>query len=457
METPTLEQKINEEISKHRFSPYQLSELLTISKNNEEIRDLFREFADDENLMRLLTLHRLDLFGFETDVKVPYFLFCNLPKANGAKTNNVSSALKFIISEKIENVEDKGMHLFNSAVGEAGTIANDFKDIVCYVLIEFMRENKTLLDLANAEKFNYSIMKNAVKDYENTVVLKEFIEKKTTGYFNPEVVDPEIKNKIEKVVLHIISNVMSKIDQTLENFQQLFPDLTLYFHKQSIIWVSALLDLTEIAIEDYGECLNTMFRIKAIQNKHIVTWCESCNKHAPSFEVVTGKIAPSNLTNKRECLQCENKKHYSFSAIYGLSQGLKDILNSKDGILATYFAWLLDKNNISFETSKYAGKYETDVLVKGKHLIECKLFRIDKDENALFVNVRKAFTQLEKQIQKFKDDGITIEKAYLLWNLEIEDKDIAVKLDGMFKFQREKYGFQIIPYDKVSDLINLIK
>lgn len=454
----SLEKKINEEISKHRYSPFDLDQLHSISKSNQEIVDLFREFATNENLFRLLTLHRLDLFGFETEVKIPYFLYCNLPKSSINKNNsNVSSALKFIISEKIESVEEKGLKLFENVVGEASNIEEDFKDIITFMLIDYLRNNSVLLQLANGNEFNYQIMKQAVKDYNGTVKLKKHFDERFQQYFEGDTIDLEIKKKIEKVVLHLVSNFMSKVDSTLENFQQMFPDMTLYFHKQSIIWLSSILDISEMEISEYTKCLDTMFRVRAINNKHIVTWCEHCNKYEPSFEIVTGKIAPSNLESKRTCLQCGNKKNYSFSAIYGLTQPLKDILNSKDGILATYFTCLLEKSGLNFEGSKYAGVYETDILVNKKHLIECKLLRINKDKNAVEINIKKAFTQLENQIKKYADEGVKIEKAFLLWNLEVEDKDFAATLDISHKELRNKYGLKIYPYYQINELINSLR
>lgn len=456
MEDTTLEQKINEKISKHRYTPYDLNALLNISKSNAAIGDLFKEFATNEKLLRLLTLHRLDLFGFATDLKGSLLLYCNLPKnlANGEK-NNMSNALKHIINEKVGKTEENGLAFLNNAIGDPEIILEDFKDISCYFLISLIRANKNLVDLINCESFDYKTMKTLLKNYENTVDVVSYFENASSNYNG--LVDSEIRKKVEKIALIVVENMTSKVEEIMEGFSKITPDLTLYFHKQSIVWLSSILEKTNQDIDEYTLCLDTLFRIKAIENKHIVTWCESCNKHEPSFQLITGKIAPSNLKGKKECIQCQNKKHYSFSAIYTLNNVLKDILNSKDGILATYLTWLLDKKAMSVECSKYAGQYETDILVNKKYLIECKLFRMDKDENAMEINIKKAFTQLKKQILKFKEEGIIIEQAYLLWNLDGEDKNLKAHLDIQYNDLRVKYGFKIISYCDVQEFVAGLK
>lgn len=456
METKSLEQKITEEITKHRFSPYELPALLNIAKTNPIVADLFKQFEDNEKLFRLMTLHRLDLFGIETDVKTTLFLYCNLPKAvaSGNK-GSVSNALQFIIKDKIEKTEENGLSLFNHAVGNIEGLSMDFKDIACYFLIDFFRNNPNLLQLANSDTFNYKLMKEKVKDYDGTIEFESYFLDKTLNY--TENVDPEVRKKIERIALQVASNITSKVEQTIEGLNKITPDLTLYFHKQSIIWLTLILERTEFNIDEYTQCLDTLFRIKAIQNRHIVTWCESCNKHEPSFQIIAGKIAPSNMTSKKECIQCQNKKHYSFSAIYSLEAGLKDIVNSKDGILATYLSWLADKKGMTVECSTYAGQYETDILINKKYLIECKNFKVEKDENTILINAKKSFSQLEKQIKKFKAEGVIIERAYLLWNLDVNDKDLRAAMESTFRNQRQQYGFEIIPYYEVEEFVKALQ
>lgn len=456
METKSLEQKITEEITKHRFSPYELPALLNIAKTNSVVTDLFKQFEGNEKLFRLMTLHRLDLFGIETEVKTTLFLYCNLPKTvTGGNKGGVSNALEFIIKEKIEKTEENGLSLFNHAVGNIEGLSMDFKDIACYFLIDFFRHNPNLLELANAEGFDFKSMKEKVKDYEGTIEFESYFTKKTGNY--TENVDSEIRKKIERIALQVAANITSKVEQTIDGLNKVAPDLTLYFHKQSILWLTLLLERTEFSIDEYTQCLDTLFRIKAIQNKHIVTWCENCNKHEPSFQIITGKIAPSNLTGKKECIQCQNKKHYSFSAIYSLESGLKDIVNSKDGVLATYLSWLADKKGMTVECSTYAGPYETDILINKKYLVECKNFKVEKDESAMLINAKKSFSQLEKQINKFKTEGIIIERAYLLWNLDVDDKDLREALETTFRSQRQQYGFEVIPYYEVEEFVKTLQ
>ena len=149
METKSLEQKITEEISKHRFSAHELNELLNLSKSNPVITDLFKEFSSNNDLLRLLTLHRLDLFGFESDIKSSLLLYCNLPKnITTGNRNNISNALKFIINEKVEKTEENGLAFMNSMIGNADAISEDFKDVICYFLIDLLRNNPNILDLA---------------------------------------------------------------------------------------------------------------------------------------------------------------------------------------------------------------------------------------------------------------------------------------------------------------------
>src|ERR1041385_71122 len=183
MKTKTLEQKVTEEFSKHRYSPQQLNELLAIAKNSPVVQALFKECSTNKSLLRLMSLHRLDLFGFENNLKSSVLLYCNLPKnITVGEKNPVPNALKFIIAEQIEKTEEHGLSFIKEAVGDIDAVTEEFKDIVAYFFIDFLRHNKDILELATGADFSYGIMKQKLKDYADTINISPFLEDRINNF-----------------------------------------------------------------------------------------------------------------------------------------------------------------------------------------------------------------------------------------------------------------------------------
>jgi hypothetical protein len=453
MKQDDLSKKIEKEIYKQRISNSSIEELVSKIEASETLTFFFNELVHKPNIKKLLFLHRIDLFGKNTEIHIPYFHLCTIPKnvKAGIARNQVGKTLHQIISNKIDGAELRGKNFVKNTLGIGDDISKDIPDILMYALIGFIRSNPNVISLINGKEFNYKIMKEMLGEFTpDKLNFSEYFSNLFQNYDDENVVDPVIVRKIESQILGLVSNAMSKIDKTIENFSNIAPDLTIALHRNAMIWISVLLSKVNLDFESYVEILEDLYRYKLVENKNIITWCESCCPEHPSYTTRVGKLSPNKLIKPGKCWSCGNKE--SFSSIYGLNEDLKEIIFSKDGIMAVYFSWLLKHKKIEHSTGKYAGQYETDILIKKSVLVESKLFKTIKDETSIQSSIAGALGQLQKQSNQFQTDGIKIEQAYLLWN-----KSFPVAMSGMIESQYSNFikdkNFQIIGLNDIERFV----
>ena len=453
-----LEAKIEQIIRYPTISKRSVREIIDKIYTSEEHNLFFSKIIESQTHRRLFFLHRFDLFGADSEIQLPYFYLTSIPKrGRGEEKVPESRALQHVVSREV-NVARDGKDFLFSFLGipesRATEFGGDFKDILAYFTILFIRSNKDLINLINAKEFNYRIMKSILKDYENIsfdnigTELSEVFEGKEGE------IDPVIISKIEKVVSQIVSGVARNITHFVESSRKMIPNIMLSFHLSSRMWLSTILNKTDLIIDDYVNILDDLYINKLIENKSTVFWCENCILESPSYVEHHGRIAPSKIT-KNKCLNCGRTQ--SYSSIFSLDELLKDAIFSKDGFLSVYFGWLLKKEGIPFVIGEYSSEYENDFIINNNVLVECKMFKSEKDKIAIKSEFGNSLVQIRKHLDSLNKDEKQIKYAYLIWNRYESPKESIDRVKTKYRDLFEKYNFKVFGPRDIEELIPKLK
>jgi len=457
-EKESLGAKIEQAIRRPPISKKCIREIIGEICNSEEYNLFFSKIRESTTHKRLFFLHRFDLFGVDTEIYLPYLYLTNIPEREDGKSKiPESSALQYVISKEANIARDGKKFLFSflgipeSRVKEFG---DDFKDIVAYFTILFIRSHENVIKLINAKKFNYKIMKSILKNYEN--ISFSDVDKKLSEVFEGGEgdIDPVIRAKIEKIVFQILSGGVRNIAYFAESSQKMIPNIMLSFHLPSRIWLSTILTKTRLTIDDYINILNDLYINKLIDNKSTVFWCENCILENFSYDEHYGRIAPSKITTKK-CLNCGRTQ--SYSSIFLLDGLLRDAIFSKDGFLSVYFGWLLKKEEIPFNIGEYSLEYENDFIINNNALVECKMFKSEKDKIAIKSEFESSLVQMREHLNSLSKDKKQIKYAYLIWNRYENPKELVERAKAKYKDLFKKYNFKVFGPDDIEDLISELK
>ncbi|OGH04195.1 MAG: hypothetical protein A2W22_03000 [Candidatus Levybacteria bacterium RBG_16_35_11] len=450
-----LDVRLEKAMKSSLISKKSTKELIREIASFPNLNSFFNQFSNFFIYKRLLFLHRFDLFGIEDEMQMPYLHLCN-PKIKKKleSSTSESTALLHIVSTEL-GVANNIEKLFGIDYAKRDAISEDFKDIIAYYLIQFIRSNPNIKSLVNADKFDYDAMKSVLKNYEGTVDLDVFPKENEEGFEHGKVeIDPIIKSKFEKIILLALSGIAKNIEKFVDNVQKINPNIILPFHLSSELLLNNLLTKSGLSFDEYLNILDDLYRYQLIENKNTIFWCENCSIESLSFTQQYGRIAPSKISRSK-CLNCN--KPQSYGSIFSLNNVIKEAILSKDGLLPVYFGWLLEKEEIEYKVGEYSGKYENDFIIKKSILVECKMFKSDKDALAIRSELDSSLSQIKKHINEMTSEGIEIKQAYLLWNRNNEEKEIQMKLQVKYKDLFEKYVFDVIYPDEIEEFVNEIK
>ncbi|MCK4798349.1 MAG: hypothetical protein KAT05_13290 [Spirochaetes bacterium] len=430
-------------------------ELIKKVKLSDNLILYFSQLSIFPTHKRLLFLHRSDLFGFEYEIKNLYLHLCNIPKKNKIKTNEADSAtLQHIVSNEFEGV-NKYENIISSMLGidenKQNAIFQDIGDIIAYYGIQFIRNNPNLKKLVNDEHFDYRIMKNVLKNYNETIDLKILCGENDVESENETIkIDPLIISKKDKITELFISSLGKNIENIIEQTPAMVPNLFMPTHLYSNILLKDLLYKLNTTFEEYVSILDALYRNHLIDNKSTMFWCENCSIETPSYTQHHGRIAPSKIPRDK-CLICGKSR--SYGSLFSLNSTLKEAILSKDGILPVYFGWLLEKEGIEYEVGTYSGKYENDFIINNSILVECKMFKSVKDTAAISSEIDSALSQIKKHITELNSKENQIEEVYLLWNRGSDEKELQNKLKTKYTELFENYGFDIICPEDIEEFV----
>lgn len=454
----SFEAKIEDIVRSPIISKRSTKEIIDDVHSSENHNLFFSKIRESKPHKRLFFLHRYDIFGANSEMQLPYFYLTNIPKIRRDKEKVPESrALQHVVSKEINVARDSRDFLF-SFLGISKSSEKDFDedfwDIIAYFTILFIRSNEELVNLINAKEFNYSIMKSILKDYKN--ISFDDTGKQLSEVFEGEEakIDPVIRTKIEKIVSQIASGVARNIPQFAESSRKMMPDMMLSFHRLSRIWLSTILTKMSMEIEDYINILDDLYMNKLIENKSTVFWCENCSLETPSYSEHHGGIAPSIII-KNKCLKCS--RILSYSAIFSLNEILKDAIFSKDGFLAVYFGWLMEKAEIPFTVSDYSLEYENDFIINNDTLVECKMFKSEKDKLAINSELENSLVQIRNHIFSLNKSSKKIEHAYLIWNRYEDPKESIGQVVAKYRELFKNYNFRVFGPEDLEELISELK
>ena len=454
-----LEVRIEKVVKSSQLSKKSTKELINEIIPSPNLNSFFNQFSNFPIYKRLLFLHRFDLFGIEDEMTIPCLHLCIPPKIkkNVELGESQSTALQHLVSNELEifnNYKNIWEPMIGIDVSNRDVILEDFKDVLAFFLIQFIRDNPKIKELANADQFDYNLMKSVLKSYKETINL-DGLAKIGTGFeIGKGEIDPIIKSKVENLLLLFVSGITKNIETFIENTPKVIPNIILSLHLTSSLWLSNLLTKSNLSFNEYLNILDSLYRYNIIKNKNTIFWCENCSIESPSLTQHSGKIAPSKISRSK-CLNCG--KPQSYGSIFSLNDTLKEAILSKDGLLSVYFGWLLQKEGIEYEVGGYSGKYENDFIIKKSILVECKMFKSEKDTVAILSEIDSSLSQIKKHIGALNSEGTKIKEAYLLWNRNDDEEELQMKLQSRYKELFTKYGFNIICPDEIENFVNDVK
>lgn len=430
-------------------------ELIEDVSSNKPLNIFFNQISSNPHHKRLLFLHRFDLFGIEDEMQLPYFHLCGPPIGEKElSTQAESTALQYVVSSEIEVVGNGKIILqtmFGIDENKWKIFSEDFKDVVAYFAIQFIRSNPNIKRLINTEKFDYQIMKEILKDYNNTIDFDTFGKEIESAFETDQgEIDPVIKSKIERLIIQTISGIMKNIEGVIESTKKMMPNYILPLHLSSSLWLRNLLSRSGLSFQEYLNVLDELYRNRLIENKSTIFWCENCSLENPSYSEHHGRIAPSKIS-RNNCLNCDQP--LSYASIFSLDRTLREAIFSKDGLLPVYLGWLLKKEGIEFEMGKYSKKYENDFVINKSTLVECKMFKSEKDLVAIRSEIDSGFSQIKEHIEQLDSEGIEIKQACLLWNRNDDAKELQKKLQSKYNELFKKYKLKIIYPDEIEETI----
>lgn len=165
--------------------------------------------------------------------------------------------------------------------------------------------------------------------------------------------------------------------------------------------------------EDYQERIEifeNLYEIGVLSGGYFKSYIECTNCLPKTFSgYFTCDITPSKLHFL--CPNCGQEVYYMVP--YQIHRGLYDHIVDKDGILVNAISYLLDQHKVKYEKNKnLEDENEIDfVIMKGEivtTLIEAKMFRTDKSDDALISNLLEAVTQ----VKKTKDKLVKVNERY---------------------------------------------
>ncbi len=454
-----LDVKIEKAIRKSSPSKKSTFDLINNFLSNRDLNIFFNHLSTNQHYKQLLFLHRYDLFDLEDEMLPLYFHLCSLSMGESELATQIEDpTLEYVISKESEAISNGMVFLQNLLAldeGQWDIFLEDIMDVVAYLSIYFIRYNQNIKNLVNAEIFDYETMKAVLKSYENTINFSSFIEETVSALeTDQDVIDPIIKEKIFKLLTQVFSGFRKNLNLLIEDTDKFLPNFKLTYHLSSSILIKKLLSLSGLSFNEYTKFLDELYRNRLIENKSTIFWCENCSLENPSYSEHHGRIAPSKIS-RNNCLYCNQPQ--SYASIFSIDTTLKEAILSKDGLLSVYLGWLLKKEGIKFEVGGYTAKFENDFVIDNSILVECKMFKSNKDRVAIRSNLDSCFSQIKKHIKQLEKEGTKIQRAYLVWNRRETEKEIQNKLESKYMELFRKYSLKIICPDKIEELVEVIK
>ncbi len=421
-------------------------ELIEIAKSSENLNNLLGLFADHPEYKHLLFIHRLELFGYETQmpledmIKLPHLRLCNL--FNHFNNKNKKLTEENLVNPKKDAVDYKDSLKQSLQIDNTNQeiITRNLIDVSTYFLVRILKKfpeiNSLIID---TEQPNYGKIRDFIKKHENILdIIDDEIQKIFAEIQddNNKEMDPVIWSKVRQLI-----DVSTKM-LTRKNLEKYFEDMPKdYFifamfpmHLISINILGNLLKGSDLSYAKYLEILDHLYDLNLIIHRSTISLCQNCFLENSLVFQSFGYIKPTQIFSP-ECPNC-HKTQLNFS-MFSLEDNLKDIILSQDGFLSVYFGWLLQNKGIKFDCEyEMSQTQEIDFIIEKSVLVEVKMVHSGK---SLPNVINEAVDQINIRTKVLNSNGINIRKSYILWN--------------MYKDKIENCDIEIISPDKIEDLV----
>lgn len=116
-------------------------------------------------------------------------------------------------------------------------------------------------------------------------------------------------------------------------------------------------------------------------------------------------------------------------SVYRIHDDIAKVFDSRDGMLARAVQWLLEDRKIKYQSNVFFGDNEVEFVLGGKEgciLLECKMHKTGKDEDAIRNAIRSGISQVSKTVQRARQEGWKVAKAWLVTNYQHDSCQEAI-------------------------------
>lgn len=387
----------------------QLEEILDDIRSTPELQLFFKKLFTDASYNKLFFIQRDELFPTENGNSLKYLFWNNI------ETNN-DDAIKILTNQaELKSLKAQTDQESITGIYTEG-IENPLKDLIMYVVIKYVRNNPDIIKLINDEKFDYSLMKQALRDYKklDSTIFDE-INKISLGV---KIIDPDLLKltlSLTNVIQSGQNNLANQLGDFLPTMAQNKPEIFFQIHANYQQHFKNVLNSSGLSKGEYLSVLKDVYVQKNIFNVHTMFWCSNCLDENIVLNSDSA-LHPSHM--QLDCPRCSKKM--LTSSVFQLDGLIEEGIIDQDGLIKLAAAWALDTNDIDFETIM-DDKFEYDLVCEVPNnnlLIECRMHKSQYDDKTLENWIRSDLNQIQRHYDKIKDSH-KIKHPIFLTNLDV--------------------------------------
>ena len=213
-----------------------------------------------------------------------------------------------------------------------------------------------------------------------------------------------------------VKNFASDIGHHLPNITEAIPGAFLSVHSGYHQHLTQLLGLSGLTSAEYTSLLSELHSQKNLNNLNTIFWCQNC---IDENIVLNSESSLNTYHLKLTCPRCSNS--LLASSVFELDETIEEGIMDKDGLLQLATAWLLQTNEIEFETNTSDDYFEYDFICKipsHNMLLECKMHRQKHDERQLRLWIEDDLKQLNTHFEQIKSKQ-DIRHCFVVSNIDV--------------------------------------
>lgn len=408
-----------------------LDELLEAIKDTPELTLFFKRLFEDTAYWKFFYLHKEELFPAEKGNFLKYVFWNNV-------SSNSEKAFKILSNQaELKSIASKTSQDSMKSTIFSSDLVKMLQDPLMYSLIKFVRENSDIVELIKNETFDYTLMKQKLNDYSK--INSKIIEDIGNVFSGKQVDDSDFIKILMPLIIGLqggFKDWASDIGHHLPNITEAIPGAFLQVHSGYNSHLIQLLKTSELTQADYTSLLTELHSQKNLSNLNTMFWCQNC---IDENIVLNSESSLNPYHMKLTCPRCSN--NLLASSVFELDETIEEGIMDKDGILQLATAWLLQTNEIEFETNVSDGEFEYDFICKipsHNMLLECKMHRQKHDERQLRLWIEDDLKQLNTHFEQIKSKQ-DIRHCFVVSNIDV-NKNMDL-INEVRKNYPEQIGF----------------